>query len=176
MNRSIVLAGVAGGTVFFIYSAIAWMVLPWNEGTLKGFPNQQAVVEAMSRIPEAGIYTYPSPDTDMANAAVLNGPSVFAAVRPGPPRPMGPAMAFGFLIDLLAGLLAAWLLSKTTGLSYCRKVCFAAMLGLLSAVFIQASAWNWFGYSAHFTLVSILDTTLSFALAGVVMARLVKTQ
>ncbi len=175
MSRLVVLAGIAGGVVLFVYSAISWMVLPWNEGALKAFPNQHAVVEAMSQIPEAGIYTYPAPDTDMSNAAALKGPSVFAAVRPVIGPPMGQAMAIGFLIDLLAGVLAAWLLSKATGLSYWRKVCFTATLGLLAALFVQASAWNWFGYPAHFTLVSILDTTLSFALAGLAMAKLIKT-
>lgn len=175
MNRRFWLAGLAGGVILFMYSAMSWMVLPWNEGTLKGFPNQQPIIDAMAQIPEPGIYTYPSPDTEMAAAGQMKGPSVFAAVRPGPPPGMGGAMAAGFLIDLICALTAAWLLLRTSGLDYWGKVCFTAALGFLAAVFIQASAWNWFGYTAHFTLVQILDSTLSFALAGLGMAKILKT-
>lgn len=175
MNRSFWLAGLAGALILFVYSALSWMVLPWNAGTLKGFPDQQAVVEAMSKIREPGMYTLPAPDTDMAAAEQMKGPSVFAVVRPGPPAGMGPAMAIGFLIDLVSALIAAWLLMKTAGLGYWRKVCFVAALGFLAAVFIQASAWNWFGYTGHFTLVQILDSTLAFALAGMGMAKILKT-
>lgn len=151
------------------------MVLPWNEGSLKAFPNQQAVAQVMSQIPEAGVYTYPSPDTELTGTADMKGPAVFAAVRPGPPAPMGPAMGIGFLIDLAAGIAAAWLLAQTSGLGFWRKVCFCAVLGFLASFFIQGSAWNWFGYGGHFTLVSILDTTLSFALAGMAMAKIGRT-
>lgn len=87
MNRPAILARLAGAAVLFVYSAIAWMVLPWIEGTLRAFPNQQAVVQVMSQIPEAGVYAYPSPDTEMTGTADMKGPAVFAAVRPGPPAP-----------------------------------------------------------------------------------------
>lgn len=175
MNSRFWLAGLAGGVILFVYSAMSWMVLPWNHGTLKAFPNQQVVVEAMSQIREPGMYTFPAPDTEMAAAQQMKGPSVFAAVKPGPLQSMGPPMAAGFVIDLICALTAAWLLTRTAELGYWGKVCFTAALGFLAAVFIQASAWNWFGYTAHFTLVQILDSTLSFALAGLGMAKILKT-
>ncbi len=175
MNRSFWLAGLAGAVILFVYSAISWMVLPWNEGTLKSFPNEAAVVEVMSQVKDAGMYAYPGPQGSEGGTMPTAGPTVFAAVRPGPPAPMGPAMGIGFLIDLASALTAAWLLMQTSGLTYWRKVCFVTALGLLASIFVQASAWNWFGYTGHFTLVQILDTTLSFALAGLGMAKILKT-
>jgi len=174
MNRSFWLAGLAGAAILFVYSAISWMVLPWNEGTLKPFPNEASVSETMSHVMDAGMYIYPGPESSEGGTMPTKGPRVFAAVRPDPPPPMGPAMGIGFLIDLVSALTAAWLLVQTSGLTYWRKVCFVAALGFLGAIFIQASAWNWFGYTGHFTLVQILDTTLSFGLAGLVMARIIK--
>jgi len=175
MNRSFWLAGLAGATILFVYSAISWMVLPWNEGTLKAFPNAAAVGEAMSQVKDPGMYLYPGPKSSQDGTMPSKGPRVFAAVSPEPPPPMGPAMGIGFLIDLLSALTAAWLLMQTRGLTYWRKVCFVAALGFLASIFVQASAWNWFGYTGHFTLVQILDTTLSFGLAGLGMARILKT-
>ncbi|HNY39422.1 MAG TPA: hypothetical protein PKJ41_03475 [Bryobacteraceae bacterium] len=129
----------------------------------------------MSQITAPGMYDYPGPHAGETDPTTPNGPVVFAAVTPGPPEPIGPALAFGFFLDLAAGLSAAWLLAQTAGLGYWRKVCFVAMLGLLASIIIQASAWNWFSYSGHFTVVQILDTTLSFALAGLAMARVIRT-
>jgi hypothetical protein len=173
MGRSILLAGVAGGITLYVYSAFAWMVLPWNEGTLKPFPNELLAAEAMSQVTRAGMYIYPGPQTN-GNGSEDAGPTVFAAVRPGPPRAMAPALGFGFLIDLTAALAAAWLLAHTSGLGYWRKVGFVAMLGLLASVYIDGAGWTWFGYSGYFALVHVLDTTLSFGLAGLAMARIVK--
>jgi hypothetical protein len=148
--------------------------LPWNEGTLVSFPNEEAVAGALAEVKEPGMYIHPGPESE-ATAMTSKGPRVFAAVTPGPPPPMGPAMGISFVIDLVTAFTVTWLLVQTGGLSYWRKVCFAAAIGFLAAVFIQASAWNWFGYSSHFTLVSIFDTTLSFALAGMGMARIAET-
>lgn len=175
MNRATVVAGFAGAVLLFAYSAVAWMVLPWNEASVKGFPDEASVVQALSQIKEEGIYLLPGPQAMESGTPPTANLSVFAAVRPAQPKAMGPAMVNGFLIDLISALTAAWLLAQTSGLGYMRRVCFVAALGFLAAFFVQVSAWNWFGYSDVYTLVQVLDTTLAFALAGLGMAKLVKT-
>src|SRR5438045_8704250 len=59
----ILLAGILGGIVMFIWTSIAHMALPLGEAGISEIPNEQAVLAAMqSNIAEkAGLYFFPSP-------------------------------------------------------------------------------------------------------------------
>jgi len=53
----IILAGIAGGVVLFIWGAFSHMVLPFGEIGIKSMPNEAPVMAAMrSNITEPGLY------------------------------------------------------------------------------------------------------------------------
>ena len=63
MTKRIILAGVLGGIVMFIWTSIAHMVLPLGEAGIREIPNEQAVLAAMqANIGEtSGLYVFPGP-------------------------------------------------------------------------------------------------------------------
>jgi hypothetical protein len=60
----ILLAGILGGIVMFIWTSIAHMALPLGEAGIREIPNESAVLNAMqSTIGEqTGLYIFPGPD------------------------------------------------------------------------------------------------------------------
>ena len=59
----ILLAGILGGIVMFIWTSIAHMFLPLGEAGISEIPNESAVLSAMqSNIDEqTGLYIFPGP-------------------------------------------------------------------------------------------------------------------
>lgn len=173
MNIQMLRAGFAGGLVLFIYSALAWTVLPWNEGNIRGFPDEASLRVAAAPIRENGIFMMPMAES---LPGALPTPMVFASVLPGGPKPMVPAMGAALAADLFLAVLAAWLLLQTKGLGYWQRVAFVAGLGVLYSAGTNFNYWNWFGFPTAYTVVQILDGTAGWLLAGLAMARLAKSQ
>lgn len=87
-------------------------------------------------------------------------------------------MATGFIIDLLATLLAATLLfSAARGCcrSYLQRVGFVTGLGVFVGLVGHASYWNWMHFPADYTLAFIVDVVIGWTLVGLVMAAIVKS-
>lgn len=54
------------------------------------------------------------------------------------------------------------------------KVVFATVIGLLAAFSVNGPYWNWYQFSPAFVGGQALDYGLGFALAGVVLAKLMR--
>jgi len=138
--KKIVIGGIVGGIALFIWSALAWTVLPlhkiepprrskrrrhdcrpqvehWGESCLcvsrdagQGQPGMEAYTQKMEQGP-VGLIIYD-------------------------PQGMGQMMTSqfvtGLIIDILAALLAAWILSRSTavGSTYVARVAFCGLLGM----------------------------------------------
>ena len=86
-------------------------------------------------------------------------------------------LAGGFVIDLLAALLAACLLSSVSidaGRSYARRVGFVIGLGIFVALIGHASYWNWMHFPTHYTIAFVIDVVIGWTLAGLVIAAIVR--
>jgi len=55
-------------------------------------------------------------------------------------------------------------------------VAFLAVAGLAASVISDLPNWNWWGYSAAYTAVNLVDYTLTWLLAGLVIAKVAKPQ
>src|SRR2546425_12118399 len=139
MGKQLVLGSVLGAIVLFVWSAIAWMLIPWPGDPLRTFTNEDAVTQAISaNAPRSGNYLLPNIPkrtpgmTDQQFAAaqkamedrITRGPIVFAAVRLEPFGSMGKALMIKFLGQFVLALLASLLLLQTSGLSYAGRVGF----------------------------------------------------
>ncbi len=85
-------------------------------------------------------------------------------------------LAFGFVIDLLAAMLAACLLSSAVGtnMSYARRVGFILGLGLFVALIGHASYWNWMHFPLDYTLAFVVDVVVGWTLAGLAIGAVVR--
>lgn len=185
MLKSLVLGAVLGGITAFAWSFISWDLLPWHEKQLRSFQNEDEVLSIIaSHAPQSGNYLLPTGPSeeglsaDQKKAAeeirmqkMQKGPLMFAAIRKEGFGSFPKALIAQVLYQMLAALLLTWMLLQTSGLSYARRVAFLAVAGLAASVIADLPNWNWWGYSGMYTAVNLIDYTLTWLLAGLVIAK-----
>lgn len=157
---------------------------------MRSFQNEDEVSTIIaSHAPQSGNYllpTGPSEDgltADQKKAAeeirmqkMQKGPLMFAAIRKEGFGSFPKALITQLLCQMLAALLLTWLLLQTSGLSYTRRVVFLGVAGLAASVIADLPNWNWWGFSGAYTAVNLIDYTLTWLLAGLVIAKVAKPQ
>jgi hypothetical protein len=188
MTKSLFLGAILGGLVAFAWSSVSWEVIGWHEKTMLNFQNDQEVSTVIATHAAAdGTYILPGvgPTADMtaeqkkaAEAALISkmqkGPIMIAAVRRSGFSSMTRGMIIQVLSEMAAAFLLTWLLLQTNGLSYARRVAFLAIAGLAASVIVDLPNWNWWGFSGSYTLVNMADATITWLLAGLVIAKVAK--
>src|ERR1041385_3664386 len=116
MIKKLALGAILGAIVLFIWSALAWMIVPWPGEPFRHFTSEDAMVTAIKgNAPRSGNYLIPNEPqrlpgqteeqyqkaTKDAEDRMNNGPLVFAAVRLEPVS-MARAMVVGFFTNLIA--------------------------------------------------------------------------
>src|ERR1700682_5325431 len=189
MLKSLVLGAVLGGLTAFLWSFISWELIPWHEKQLHSFQKEDEVSAIIaSHAPQSGNYLLPTgpPEEglsgDQKKAAqeirmqkMQKGPLMFAAIRKEGFGSFPKVLITQLLCQMFAALLLTWLLLQTTGLSYVRRVAFLAVCGLAASVIADLPNWNWWGYSGAYTAVNVVDYTLTWLLAGLVIAKVANT-
>ena len=185
MIKSLVLGAVLGGITAFLWSFISWELLPWHEKQLRSFQNEDEVLAVIaSHAPQSGNYLLPTGPSeeglsaDQKKAAeeirmqkMQKGPLMFAAIRKEGFGSFPKALIAQVVYQMLAALLLTWMLLQTSGLSYVHRVAFLAVAGLAASVIADLPNWNWWGYSGTYTAVNLIDYTLTWLLAGLVIAK-----
>ena len=188
MTKSLILGTILGGLMAFVWSSVSWELIGWHEKTMLGFQNEDDVAAVISsHATQDGTYILPSvpPTAGMtpeqkksALAAVMQkmqtGPIMVAAVRRGGFGSYSQGLLVQLLSLMAAALLLTWLLLQTSGLSYARRVSFLAIVGLAASVIVDLPNWNWWGFSGAFTAVNLADSTLTWLVAGLVIAKVAK--
>ena len=189
MTKSLVLGTVLGGLMAFLWSSVSWELLGWHEKGMLSFQNEDDVSAMIAlHTSKDGIYLLPSPppsegmtaeQNKQAQAATMakmqSGPIMFAAVRRGGFGSFARALIIQLLSLLAAAFLLTWLLLQTCNLTYARKVAFLAVVGLAASVIADLPNWNWWGFSGTYTAVNLADCTITWLLAGLVIAKVAKT-
>ena len=186
--KQTLLGGIVGGVILFIWSFLAWVILPLHEPTLHRIKDEDAVRTMLqSTIDTKAVYIVPhGPDNKSDQAAMSaweqkmkQGPTGLIIFDPQGSDPMmASQMVSGILIDILTGILIAWFLKRSTALAstYVARVAYCGMLGIFIAVISHLTAWNWMGFPADYTTAMIVDTLISMVLAGLGIAAIVKTR
>ena len=188
MIKQIALGTALGAIILFVWSALAWMIIPWPGEPLRHFTSEDAIVAAIkANAPRSGNYLIPNEPqrlpgmteeqyqkaTKDAEDRMNNGPMLFAAVRLEPVS-MARAMIVGFLTNVIAVLLACVLLLQTDRLSYRGRVFFVAGLGLLVFLAGHLDEWNWWGFSNAYTMMTFGAVVIGWLLSGLVIATFVR--
>jgi hypothetical protein len=190
MLKSLVLGAILGGLTAFLWSFISWSVLPWHEKQLHSFQNEDEVSAIIaSHATASGNYLLPTGpsqegmNSDQKKAAeeirmqkMQKGPLVFAAIRKEGFGSFPMVLLTQLFCQMFAALLLTWMLLQTTGLSYARRVAFLAIAGLAASVIADLPNWNWWAFSGAYTAVNLADYTLTWLLAGLVIAKVAKPQ
>ena len=180
----IILAGIAGGIVLFMWGAFSHMVLPLGEAGIKSLPNEAAVMAAMkSNITEPGLYFYPGmPGGHSANEAeqaafeakYKAGPHGILVYHPTGGEIMPPSMLLTELLsNILAAIAAAFVISVMVS-TFLGRVIAAGVFGLVAWLSVDVSYWNWYGFPTDYIAAQMGDQVIGWLLAGLAIAAIVK--
>ena len=178
----ILIAGIIGGLVMFVWGAVAHMMLPIGEMGMKVPTEQATTIAALgSSTQGTGVYMYPSPPKEdwqdeakmKAFAESAKGqPYAFVIYQPGGNpvnESMTPALIKQFGSDTLAAVIVAWVLSLGA-FGFGKRVLIATGLGLFAWLAISVPYWNWYQFPLDFTISGLLELVIGWTLSGCAMA------
>jgi hypothetical protein len=190
MGKRILLGSLVGSVVVFVVSA-AWHMTPTlGEIGVKALPAEDTVRAGLrASLHDPGLYFFPAPDMSVGRtkeqmkadeAAYLekyrSGPSGILVYQPG-----GEALSFGklmvyqFLFGLAGSFVIAWILALTAGsTTFGSRACLVLLIALFGGIVYSLPEWNWYGYPASYTIASIAGMLVSWGIAGLAMAAIVK--
>jgi hypothetical protein len=183
--KKVLLPGILGGLLVFVWSAFAHMVLPIGAMGINGIPNNEdALLTAMkNNIQQPGIYLMPGMDmsrkpTDAELNAVYAkaeaGPTAFLVYQPTGEKVMTPGQLIRqALFQILGGLIAAFIISATVASLTTRGV-MVALMGLFAWLAFSAPYWNWYRFPAAFAIGEGLDRVIGWLLGGFLIAWLIQ--
>jgi hypothetical protein len=183
MAKKILINGIVGGVVIFVWGAVSHMLLPLGEAGIKAIPNEEPVLAALrENIKEPAVYLFPGSDpSGEATAEFMQkwerGPSGFLVCHPeGLPGMSVRLLGIELLTNIAAALIAAFLISRSLGslTSFFSRFFFVFVIGFVPFFSVDASYWNWYGFPAAYSLASLADQVIGFGLAGLVMAKMMK--
>ena len=182
----ILVAGIAGGIVMFVWTSIAHMALPLGEAGIREIPNESAVLSAMqsSMGDKTGLYIFPGlgvgkdATRDKKNEAMkqmqqriaANPSGILMYHPPGRPFAFGKSLVVEFSTEVLQAILVIWLLAQTRIGGFAGRVGFVLIAGIMAAITTNVSYWNWYGFPGVYTASYILIEIVSFVLVGVIAA------
>ena len=182
----VLLAGILGGIVMFIWTSIAHMALPLGEAGLGEIPNESAVLSAMqSNIgDQTGLYIFPGPGVGknatrqekneamkhMGEKIATNPSGILMYHPPGRPLVLGKLLGVEFGTELLEAILVVFLLAQTRIASFAGRVGFVLVAGILAAIATNVSYWNWYGFPCVYTASYMFIQIVGFFLVGIVAA------
>ena len=178
----VLIAGIIGGVVMFIWGAVAHMMLPIGEMGMKVPTEQASAISALGPTTQgAGVYMYPSmPAEDWQDEAKMKAfaesakgqPYAFVIYQPGGNpvnASMGPALGKQFASDTAGALILAWVLSLVAG-GLGRRVLVGAAAGLFAWLAVSVPYWNWYMFPGDFTIGALLEQVIGWTLAAAAAA------
>ena len=166
-GRSLLACTVAGAIVLFAYQSVSHVAVPWHEMTMRPLADSTAAgAKALrAQVPDNGMY--------------FNAYGVFMAVALTPDvadktKMMGPMLARQLGLNLIVVLLLCLLVSRLSSREPLAIASGTALAGLASAVVLELSNANWYGFTLNYALVNVVDTAIGFFVTGWVIGALAK--
>jgi hypothetical protein len=190
MNKRIILGGLVGAVLVFVVSSIWHLAGNLGEIGIKNMPGGGAVETAMrASIHDPGFYFFPpappmsgQPKEQAAAAqtayleAYKQGPTGILIYSPG-----GTELQFAklllnqFSMNVVAGLLIAWILGIAAGsTTFGSRVLIVLLISIIAGVIYDLPYWNWYGFPMNYTIAHISSWVISWGVAGLGMAAIVK--
>ena len=185
MSTRILMAGILGGVVMFIWSFIAHDVLPIGEMGVREIPNEDAVTDTLKSNlhNNVGFYIFPgrglSPGATREQKAegmkkaeekMAAGPAGVLIYHPNRVFNFPKRLGIEFATEVFDALLAVFLLSRTNITSFGGRVGFVLVVGIIAAIATNIPYENWYGFPRIFTLGQMFTQIIGFLLIGIVAA------
>lgn len=179
----VLIGGIIGAVVIFMWMTISWTVLPWHQQLLKGFKNPDVVAQVIARnVEKDGEYLYPYGECSNEGCSkemqerLTKGPFIYAQVRMKGMDPMNPMLyVVSFVEAFIGALFTCYLLRNLkTMTSYLRRVYFGGIFGLVIGILAAVPNWNWMGASKAYSLTLIANYVIGYLLVGIIVGGFMK--
>jgi hypothetical protein len=190
MTKKILLAGVLGGILMFLWEGFAHEVLPLGEAGISALDNEAALVAVVKdTVKRPGFYIFPGGEmlqpglTGAHKEEVMKkameqwraGPTGIMIVHPEGSEADSPMqLVRQCLLDIGVTLLAALLLSMASLSSFGARLLFVSLIGLVPTLNSELPYWNWYGFPSTYVFAQGFVHLMGFVLAGLVVAKLMK--
>ena len=173
--KKFIVASLVGAVIMFVWSFLAWVVLPIHSTTYMYTPAQDAIMKVLAESNlETGTYGMPSAPTpeEMMEVHESNVGKPGAAVfyikeMPG----MGAAMhIWGFVFNFIMVFAACMLLANNMTGSFFSRWWMVMMVAVIIIFGVHFMNWNWMGHTWNYTRDFVLDTAIGWGLTGLWLA------
>jgi hypothetical protein len=185
MSTRVLIAGILGGVVLFIWNFVAHDLLPLGEMGIRLMQNEDAVTSALQTNlgDNSGFYFFPTGGLTTgatgeqkkaamkkAEEQMASGASGVLVYRPKRVFNFPKRLIIQFATDVAEALLAAFLLAQTGIRGFGGRVGFVFTAGILAAIATNVPYANWYGFPKDFTLGQMLIQVVGFLLVGIIAA------
>lgn len=178
----ILVAGLIGGILMFIWGVAAHMALGLGNVGFKLPANENVVLATLHQGlgEQAGIYVLPSLDpkkmSDPAEVIAysqkaIRSPYAWVVYLPQGEdmTRMGQQIPRQWASDTLSALALAFVMG-VAALGFRRRMAVAVAAALFSWLSLSVPYWNWFRFPLDFTLAALVEQLIGWLLAGAAMA------
>lgn len=182
MSR-VVIGGIVGGIILFVWMLFSWMVLPWHKMVFKGFENPTHVARVIEENAiGSGEYIYPYEDCATAKCdrelreRMKRGPFIYVQFHDEGVDHGNPSL---YLISLCEGLIGSFFLCTLYRMMPClmgyfRRVSFAGIVGFVIGVMAVVPSWTWMGASNIYTFTILANYLVGFIVIGILLAGFIR--
>jgi hypothetical protein len=189
MIKRILLVDVVGSVIVFVISSIIHIGLGLGETGIKMLPHEDVLLLAMrASIRDSGIYIFPGTASGLApnKATPAERDDYMAKYQRGPTgiliyqahgMPLNFAQLLGaqYLFGLIGCLIVAWILVTTAGsTTIVSRVAIVTLISFFAGILYDLPYWNWYGFPADYVTGHIVTNTITWAIAGLGMAAMIK--
>ena len=188
MAKRVLIAGILGGILMFLWGGLWHDQLPTAFAGLRSLPAEQAVVNILkANVTEPGMYLFPGfgvPD----DASFAQKKAAMQNLEKNPPsgpqgvliyEPVGTPFSAKMLAteastNIVQALLVAFLLAQVSLRRFSSRLGFAFVVGLLASITTNISLWNFYRFPTIWIESQITFLIIGYFLVGIVVAAIVK--
>ncbi len=180
--KRIVLGGLVGGLIVFVWGMVAHMMLPLGHMGIGALPNVEAVASVLKDSGvEAGMYMVPNAeagDSDEQREAWKEqyraGPRALIVYSPEGDDPTSPKqLGMGLLMAVVAAWVACLIVAQSATF-YAARLIVVTLLGVFAWLAIELPYWNWYLFPSDRIAASFVEHVVGWFLAGLAIAGIVK--
>lgn len=180
MSARILIAGLLGAIVMYVWASIAHMLLPVSAIGFSQIPNEAPVLAAMQSSigDQPGLYFFPwvdpkDPNMMQKEAALtkIHPSGIMVYHPPGGAVAMSAGNLIGeFVKEFVQCLIAAFLLGAAIAMGYWARVGFVTLIGVAAVITTNVSYWMWYGFPLDYTVTYMLIDLVGYIGAGLAIA------
>ena len=168
--KRLIRAAILGGIIVFLVEMFAWKVFPGIRAQL--FRNPEAVATVIKEnVATDGVYVLRSRD-QISNTCSF--PHFFGTVLLKGRHSQAATRVIGLITQIVLAGCVSWILLQTTKLRFGKKVGLITVIGFIIAISREFQWFNWAGFPLEYALIHGMIQVISWFLAGLGMARVLK--